>query len=385
LGRHTSSKLFGYPSTPYKAKSCINGNYYVLRRIEGFRLINQNSMKVIEHWASLPSHPGIVKVHKSFTSAAFGDDSLIVVYDYHPASVTLHEYHFGGDTDKSSGGINNNNNTPGIRIDEVTLWSYITQLVSALKFIHSLGLACRILEPTKILVTGRNRIRINCVGIFDLLNFDGGVTTPHFQQDDLISLGHLIICLACNSLSSLLDISSSLEFISRTFGHELGTVVLYLLSKPSPMKKIDDVLNMLSEKMMKSFNQALTYNDYLEAELSKELENGRLVRLMTKLGFINERPEYGMDINWSETGDRYILKLFRDYVFHQVDIDARPVVDMAHVISCLNKLGKKFFVILDAGIGEKIMLISRDEQSCLIVSYKDLKRCVETSFNELIG
>ena len=34
-----------------------------------------------------------------------------------------------------------------------------------------------------------------------------------------------------------------------------------------------------------------SYNDFLETDLSKELENGRLVRLMMKLGFINERPE----------------------------------------------------------------------------------------------
>jgi hypothetical protein len=34
------------------------------------------------------------------------------------------------------------------------------------------------------------------------------------------------------------------------------------------------------------------YNDQLEAELCKEVENGRLVRLTAKLGFINERPEY---------------------------------------------------------------------------------------------
>ena len=31
-----------------------------------------------------------------------------------------------------------------------------------------------------------------------------------------------------------------------------------------------------------------------------------------------ERPEMCLDANWSEIGDRYILKLFRDYVFHQV-------------------------------------------------------------------
>lgn len=78
--------------------------------------------------------------------------------------------------------------------------------------------------------------------------------------------------------------------------------------------------------------------DSLESELCKELENARIVRLIAKLGFINERPEFGMDPHWSETGDRYLLKLFRDYVFHQVDSHGHPVVDMAHVISCLNKV-----------------------------------------------
>ena len=58
--------------------------------------------------------------------------------------------------------------------------------------------------------------------------------------------------------------------------------------------------------------------DRLESELTSELENARLVRLLAKFGFINERPEFARDARWSETGDRYIVRLFRDYVFHQV-------------------------------------------------------------------
>jgi PAB-dependent poly(A)-specific ribonuclease subunit 3 len=45
-----------------------------------------------------------------------------------------------------------------------------------------------------------------------------------------------------------------------------------------------------------------------------------------------------MSSNWSETGDRYLLKLFRDYVFHQVYEDGNPYIDFAHVIDCLNKV-----------------------------------------------
>ena len=69
-----------------------------------------------------------------------------------------------------------------------------------------------------------------------------------------------------------------------------------------------------------------------------ELENGRLVRLLCKFGFINERPEFARDPRWSETGDRYIIKLFRDYVFHQVDEHGNPVVNLGHVLTCLNKV-----------------------------------------------
>lgn len=43
-------------------------------------------------------------------------------------------------------------------------------------------------------------------------------------------------------------------------------------------------------------------------------------------------------MRWSETGDRYIVSLFRDYVFHQVDEAGNPVVNLTHVITCLNKV-----------------------------------------------
>jgi hypothetical protein len=37
---------------------------------------------------------------------------------------------------------------------------------------------------------------------------------------------------------------------------------------------------------------SISYADELESELMGELENARLVRLLCKFGFINERPEY---------------------------------------------------------------------------------------------
>ena len=74
-------------------------------------------------------------------------------------------------------------------------------------------------------------------------------------------------------------------------------------------------------------------------------------RLLTKLGTVVDRTELNLDTAWAETGDRYMLKLFRDYVFHQVMEDGRPFLDMAHVIACLNRL--------DAGVPDKVRRTNR--------------------------
>jgi len=47
---------------------------------------------------------------------------------------------------------------------------------------------------------------------------------------------------------------------------------------------------------------------------------------------------FNLDPAWSETGDRYMLKLFRDYLFHQVTEEGRPWLDMSHIVQTLNKL-----------------------------------------------
>lgn len=95
---------------------------------------------------------------------------------------------------------------------------------------------------------------------------------------------------------------------------------------------------MIGARFYTQLDAAQIQSEVLENELAKELENGRLFRLLVKLATVNERPELNMDPSWAETGDRYMLKLFRDYVFHQVTADGRPWLDMAHVVACLNKL-----------------------------------------------
>ena len=46
------------------------------------------------------------------------------------------------------------------------------------------------------------------------------------------------------------------------------------------------------------------------------------------------------------------------------------------MIRCLNKL--------DAGVDEKILLTSRDDQTSFVVSYKELKKQVAAAFGDLM-
>ena len=53
---------------------------------------------------------------------------------------------------------------------------------------------------------------------------------------------------------------------------------------------------MVSSHSMAVLEQSLRRQDKIESELTKQIHNGRLFRLLAKLGFINERPKY---VNYS--------------------------------------------------------------------------------------
>lgn len=369
LNHQKNAAIFGYPSWVYKAQSSKDGNFYALRRLEGFRLTNEKAIRSVQAWKRV-CNGSVVTVHDAFTNRSFQDSSLIFVYDYHPLSKTLAEQHLG-----AGNRFQGRHNT---HIPEQILWSYMTQIANALKAIHSNGLAARIIEPSKILLTGKNRIRLNACAIMDVVQHDTQRSIADLQRQDLVNFGQLILTLGTNNPNVMHNPTNAMEHFTRAYSPQLKNSVVWLLNaaQTDQERNIDLFVAGISSQLISTFDSALHLDDQLTYDLSRELENGRLVRLMAKLNFVNERPEYEHDRQWSENGERYFLKLFRDYVFHQVDAQNNPVVDLAHVLTCLNKL--------DAGIEEKITLISRDEQSCFVVSYKELKKALESSFQALM-
>lgn len=388
-----STAIFGYTSWVYKAVSQENGRTYCLRRIKGllvllclcllanlsfadgscpdFRLSNENAIRSVKEWKKV-YNGSVVSVHSAFTTRRFQDSSIIFVYDYHPLSKTLSQHHFTQ---------TNNRYNPRTTVTEDLLWSYITQIANALKAIHKLNLAARCLDPSKIILTGKNRIRLGACSILDVLQYDARRPVNDLQQEDLVQFGKVMLCLASNTPPSSLNNNNApliMQQLSAVYSEALVGSIVWLLFPPQPgeTKTMDVFLSRISSQMVSNLDMLMHQNDGLTSNLYQEIENGRLFRLLCKLGTINERQEFDGDRQWSENGERYMIKLFRDYVFHQVDANGQPVVDMGHIIRCLNKL--------DAGTDERICLTSRDDQSVFVVSYKELKKQIGSAFGELL-
>jgi len=95
--------------------------------------------------------------------------------------------------------------------------------------------------------------------MFDLLKYDGGKNYLHYQQEDLLHFGQLIVSLACGSNVAIQNLSSSIDYISRHHSLDLKSVILYLLSKPSPMKNIDDILSMAGSRVLQELDNTNQY------------------------------------------------------------------------------------------------------------------------------
>lgn len=67
----------------------------------------------------------------------------------------------------------------------------------------------------------------------------------------------------------------------------------YLLStsQGSRAKNIQEVMPMIGARFFSQLEAATLHADYLEDQLARELDNGRLFRLLGKLGTVVDRPE----------------------------------------------------------------------------------------------
>jgi PAB-dependent poly(A)-specific ribonuclease subunit 3 len=376
-----NSRVWGLPTSFYKVFSNVDGNAYALRKVDhNFAIINELPFKLIKKWKAIKS-ANLVQLHEAFTTMAFGKSSLVFVYDYYPNSDTLLEFHKKIGTYRSE------------PLTEELLWTYLVQLVNVLTAIHGAGIAARTsLDLSKIIVTNKNRIRLSSCGISDVLNHEVDDEELQYstradyykrlQKLDMKQLGKIMLELSVMAVSYGRNVSDkpkpeeviqflrSANTVGGGFSDDYIQMLTVLNGEDVELEKFH--VAFLSKHVLRVMNALEDSNDALESQMTTELENGRLFRLMAKLNFIIDRPELK---DWTENGNKYIIKLFRDYIFFQYDEYGKPVIDLAKVLVNLNKV--------DAGIDEKFLLVSRDEKTCIIVSYKEIRDIVDSIFRNL--
>lgn len=73
--------LFGVRNWVYKAVSEKDGKPYIVRRLENFKLPNDQALSVVEKWRRI-RHPNLVHVREAFTTRAFGDPCQFPILPY---------------------------------------------------------------------------------------------------------------------------------------------------------------------------------------------------------------------------------------------------------------------------------------------------------------
>lgn len=350
---------FGYPCSTFQVVSRENGNLYCLRRFDSVKAVNPKiAASVLEQWIGM-EHPNLVGLHTIFVAQR----AVFFVHQYIPGVVSLRD------------------RLVGSSVAESILWSAICQWTSVVRRVHQARLAVRTLDARHVLLQMdalRLRWYINCAGVADALEWESRKPVEILQLEDIRQLGRLILSLATGTeVTANTDpatIANCERFCLQSYSRELHNITMTLIRSQTP-PSIIDLCRALTGRIWDEFDKTSLNLNRTERALGAEFESGRMFRLLLKLGFVNERPEFGLNRRWSQSGDCYILTLFRDYVFHQADGAGNPVMDMGHVIMALNKL--------DAADEEKIVLTSRDGKSMMVVSYADVARCLDSAYHEL--
>mmetsp|Transcript_24658 Transcript_24658/g.53192 ORF Transcript_24658/g.53192 Transcript_24658/m.53192 type:complete len:553 (-) Transcript_24658:406-2064(-) len=347
---------FGYPSSLFRVTSATDGNLYCLRRIDSVRCVSHKIAQTVMHqWLSNASgrekhnnnggfdHPGVVRWYKCFLSQR----AVFFVHQYHAGAVTLRERFFSHAQQQGQGGGG------GVPLPESLIWSCLVQLVSAIRAVHGNNLAVRSLQLNHILCTQENimsgtsssggpyglpklRLRINCIGIVDILEFEARKGLEDLQSADMRALGCILLSMTTGTEINVNDIYRNntvqqqaqilmeyLQFVQQNYSREMYVLVHSLLNPNAPPSSIRGIAGSMAMRAFDELDGAHGCIDEMHGALAGIYESGRAMRLLLKLAFVNERPEFGIDKNWSESGDCYILKLFRDFGEYYV----RPFVN----------------------------------------------------------
>ncbi|KAI6214587.1 PAN2-PAN3 deadenylation complex subunit PAN3 [Aphelenchoides besseyi] len=367
IGRNPSMRTGNHVEHLYKAVSTIDGLTYAVHRITS-SLCSTPKSRIGVVLATQMS----LEYTMFFLTGAFSDTSALFVYDFQPLaeSILKHFFHTNGTIKSKYMG----NGVPGI--NEQLIWNFIIQISCAIRTVHAASMTVRCLDLNRVIVNTSGRFMVSGVGITEVLTAEPSSNLIALQMEDLRMFGAILMTLLSGTLHPVAqDRGGNPQSIDAHYSPDLRNVVKVLshaaVHNGGRVTSINEIMPMIGARFYSHMESLQIRVDMLENDLCKELQNGRLFRLLGMISTVCDR-NLPKEPYWSDTSERYMLKLFRDYVFHQVDAYGRPVLDLAHIVLNLNKL--------DSGVNETIQLASRDNENVLLVTYKDLRNYLEISF-----
>ncbi|EPY52763.1 poly(A)-specific ribonuclease complex subunit Pan3 [Schizosaccharomyces cryophilus OY26] len=384
----TSLPVLGYSVATYKVIDGDNGKPYLFVQLQKFHLLRDKNITNVVPWTKIHS-PHIMDIREAFTTHAFRQPSIVFVYEYSPSCPSLYDLFFSSPVFRKKA-ASFYFSKPLLNTQKV-LWIIASQLVSALHTIHSAGMAAKMITAKNVLMVGKLRVALFGLGIYDVILDYSNNSLGELQLEDCRNLGLLLLSLACGieniSIATARDHIANLDFrgdFQSSFVELIKSLIL------DDGIRIDHVLPSVIPYIIENYENSSLMQDVYHSRLAEQVENDRLLRILLKFEFLDDRPEFLEDPDWSPCGRFWIIRLFRKYMFRIKQYtkgDEHPIrsqlldtsklternIDLSHLVQCLNKL--------DAGTEERILL----EDSCnrIIVSYKDVKTAINTAFMEL--
>lgn len=340
--KKTGRSSLGYPCSTFLVTNREDGRLYCLKRFDSVRSVSAKiAAAVSDQWQAVPPHPGTTPL---YACHVFAQRAVCFVHEYVPGARTLLEL-------QQQVALHNNGQTT--LWPEPTLWSCVAQLVSAVRAVHAAHRAVRTLRLRHVLATpmsshsGDNdddndedmsnhnntttrwRLRLGSLGIVDALEFESRKNILDLQMEDIRDLGRLILSLASgtdltstgtgggggasSSANGNATVDRFAPFLAQHYSRDLHNLTMTLIKSTPHPPTITDISRAMAGHCFEEQAAAYTALDRAERALAVEYNSGRAMRLLLKLGYVNERPEFGHNRRWAQSGDCYILSLFRDY------------------------------------------------------------------------
>lgn len=244
------------------------------------------------------------------------DTAVVFVYDIHPLAKTLFDSHLSQTA--LSAAVRNTRPGKTPHLPERVLWSYIIQLANVIATVHAHKLAVRTIELSKILVTGRHRLRVSGCGMLDVIRCDWNneETLPKLQvcpppslscrsrallqawltgslrtqHADFLDLGAVILALACNTPHAVYSLSQSMDRVSKIYSPDVHNLLMFLFTKQHDGQTIDQLFVHIGSRVLDELNGAFSLVGLFWAVCPPSLLLTSLMRSQT-IGHSRERND----------------------------------------------------------------------------------------------